>query len=205
MHFCNSFFSLLSSISHLLIYSTVDEYLDFPNSFWLLQIRLQWIFTYIKNKNKNGVRCYSCWCSGAKSCLMLCDLMDCNTLGSSVFHYLVMLFSGQVMSDSLWPHGLQQNRLPWPSLSLGVCSNSYPLSWWCHPTISSSVTPFSSCPQSFPASGSFPMSWLFSSGGQSIGASALASVLPMDIRSCLSLGLNGLISLLSKELWRIFS
>ena len=98
------------------------------------------------------------------------------------------------MSDSLWPYGLQQNRLPWPSLSPGVCSNSYPLSWWCHPTISSSVTPFSSCPQSFPASGSFPMSRLFASGGQSIGASASSSVLPMDIQGCFSLGLTGLIS-----------
>ena len=142
----------------------------------------------------------------AKSCLLLCDLMDCSTLGSSVLHYLLMLlFSGQVMSDSLWPHGLQPNRLPWPSLSPGVCSNSYPLRWRSHPTISSSVTLFSSCLQSFPASASFPMSWLFASGGQNIGASASASVLPMDIQGCFSLGLTGLISLLSKELWRVFS
>ena len=80
-----------------------------------------------------------------------------------------------------------------------------PLSWWCHPTISSSVVPFSSCPQSFSASGSFPVSWLFTSGGQSIGASASASVLPMDIQGWVPLGLTGLISLLSKRLSRIFS
>ena len=79
------------------------------------------------------------------------------------------------LSDFLWPHGLQNTRLPCPSLSPRVCSNSYLLSWWCHPTISSSVTPFSSCPQSSPASGSFSMSQLF---GQTIGASASASVLP---------------------------
>ena len=80
-----------------------------------------------------------------------------------------------------------------------------PWSWWCHPTISSSVVPFSSCPQSFSASGSFPVSWLFTSGGQSIGASASASVLPMDIQGWVPLGLTGLISLLSKRLSRIFS
>ena len=109
------------------------------------------------------------------------------------------------MSDSLWPQGLQYARLPCPSLSPGVCSNSCALSQWCHPTISSSVTPFCSCRQSFPASGSFPMSWLFAWGGQSIGASASKLVLPMNIQDWLPLGLTGLISLLSKELSRIFS
>ena len=84
------------------------------------------------------------------------------------------------MSDSLWPHRLQQARLPSRSLSPGVCLNSCPLSWLCHPTISSSSASFSSGPQSFPASGSFPVSLLFASGDQSIGASALASVLPMN-------------------------
>ena len=97
------------------------------------------------------------------------------------------------MSDSLWPHGLQHARLPCPSPTPRACSNSCPLSQWCHPTISSSVVPFSSCLQSFPASGSFPMSQLFSSGGQSIGASA-ASVLPMNIQAWFPLELNGLIS-----------
>ena len=94
----------------------------------------------------------------------------------------MLLFSHSVMSNSLWPHGLQHARLPCPSLSLRLCSNSCSLSHWCHTTISSSVTLFSSCPQSFPASGSFPMSSLFASGGQSIGASALASVLSMNIK-----------------------
>ena len=89
-----------------------------------------------------------------------------------------------------------------PSGSPGVCSNSCPLSQWCHPTISSSVVPFSSCPQSFPASGSFPVSQTFASGGQSIGASA--SVLPMNSQGWFPLGLTGLISLLSKGLSRVF-
>ena len=93
------------------------------------------------------------------------------------------------MSSSLWPRGLWHTRLPCPSLSLKVCRNSCPLSQWCHPTISSSVIPFS-CLQSFPASGSFPMSQLFASGGQSIGASASASVLPMNIQGWFPLGLT---------------
>ena len=109
-----------------------------------------------------------------------------------------------VVSDSLEPQGLQDARLPCPSLSPGVCSNSYPLSWWCHPTISSSVAPFS-CLQFFPESGSFPMSQLFTSGGQRTRASASASVLPMNIQGWFPLGLTGWISLLSKELSRVFS
>ena len=90
-------------------------------------------------------------------------------------------FSCSVVSDSLRPHGLQHARLPFPSPTPGVYSDSCPLSWWRHPTISSSVIPFSSCPQSFPASGSFPVSQFFALGGQSIGVSASASVLPMNI------------------------
>ena len=109
------------------------------------------------------------------------------------------------MSHSLWPHGLQHTRLPCPALSPTVCSNSCPLSQWRHPTISFSVTPFSSCPQSFPASGSFPGSWQFISRSQSIGASASASVLPMNIQGWFPLGLNGWISLLRKGLSREFS
>ena len=80
--------------------------------------------------------------------------------------YFLFLFIGSVVSDSLQPHGLQHARLPCPSLPPRVCSNSCPLSQWCHPTISSSVSPFFSCPQSFPASGSFPLNWFFTSGGQ---------------------------------------
>ena len=93
------------------------------------------------------------------------------------------------MSDSLWLNELNHSRLPCPLLSLGVCSNSCPLSQWCNPTISSSVVPFSSCSQSFPASGSCPMSWFFISRGHSIGASASMSVLPMNVQGWLPLGL----------------
>jgi len=109
------------------------------------------------------------------------------------------------VSDSLWPHGLQQARLPYLLLSPRVSSNACPLSQWCRPTISSSVVPFSSCLQSFPASGSFPMSRLFTSGGQSIGASASALVLSMNIQDWFPLGLTSLISLQSKGLPRVFS
>ena len=108
------------------------------------------------------------------------------------------------MFDSLQPHGLQHARLPCPSLSPGVCSNSYLLSQWCYPVISSSVTPLS-CPQSFSASGSFPVSQLFTSGGQNIGASASSSVLPTNIQDWFPLGLIGWISLQSKGLSRVFS
>ena len=107
------------------------------------------------------------------------------------------------MSDSLWPHELQHARHSCPSLFPAVCSNSCPLSQWCNLTISSSASPFSFCPQSFTASGSFPVSWLFASGGQSIGASA--SVFPMNIQDWFPLGLTGLISLLFKGLPRVFS
>ena len=104
------------------------------------------------------------------------------------------------MSNSLQPHGLQHTMHPCPSPSLGVCSNACPLSWWCHPPTSSSATTFSSCPQSFPASGSFPVSQLFTSGGQRIEASA--SVPAMSIQGWFPLGLTGLTSLLSKGLSR---
>ena len=107
------------------------------------------------------------------------------------------------MSDSLQPYGRQHTRLPCPSQSPRVCTNPCPLSQWCHPTISSSVTPFSSCPQSFPQPGSFPMSQLFTSGDCSIGASA--TVLPKNIQGWFPLGLTGLISLQPKGLSRVFS
>ena len=111
-----------------------------------------------------------------QSCLTLCDPLDCSTA-----------------------------RLPFPSPTPGACSNSCPPSQWCHPTISSSVVPFSSCLQSFPASGSFQMSQFFASGGQSIGVSASASVLPMNIQDWFPLGWTGWISLQSKGLSRVFS
>ena len=106
---------------------------------------------------------------------------------------------------SLQPQELLHAKLPFPPLSPRVCSNSCPLSQWCYPTISSSVVPFSSCPQSFPASGSFPMSQFLPSGGQCIGTLASASVLPMNIQGWFSLGWTGLISLQSKGLSRVFS
>ena len=118
----------------------------------------------------------------------------------------LLLFSRQDVADSLWPHGLQYTRLPCPSVSLGVCSNSWPLSQWCYVTISSSTAmPFSFCLQSFPASESFPVSRLFASGGQSIGVSASASVLPMNIQDWFPLQLTGLISLQSKGVSGVFS
>ena len=113
---------------------------------------------------------YKCCCSVAQSCPTVCDPMDCSTQG-----------------------------FPCPSSTPRVYSDSYPLNQWCHPTISSSVVPFSSCLQSFPESGSFPMSQLFTSGGQSIGASA--SVLPMNIQDWFPVGLTGLIFLQSEGIW----
>ena len=127
--------------------------------------------------------------------------------------YLSMLLVVIVQSLShVWllaPHGLQHTRLPCASLSPGICSDSCPLSCWCHPNILSSVDPLLSCPQSFQASGSFPMTQFFTSGGQSIGASASASVLPMNIQGwipwwMISPGWTGWISLLSKGLSRVF-
>ena len=114
---------------------------------------------------------------------------------------LYLLFSHEILSNSLWPHGLQHTRFPCPSLSPWVCSNPRTLSQWCLPIISSSVVAFSSCPQSFPTSRSFPTSWLFISGGQSIRT----SVLPINIQNSFNLGLTGLISLQSKGLSRVFS
>ena len=108
------------------------------------------------------------------------------------------------MSDSLWPHEPQHARPPCPSPTPGVYSNSCPLSWWCHPTISSSVVPFSHL-QSFPAPGSFQMRQFFASGGQSIRVSASASVVPMNIQNWFPLGWTGWIFLQSKGLSRIFS
>ena len=114
-------------------------------------------------------------------------------------------FSHSVVSNSLWPHGLQHPRPPCPSSTPGVYSNSCPSSRWCHPTILSSVIPFSSHLQSFPASGSFQMSQFFASGGQNIGVSALASVLLTNIQDWFPIGWTGWISLQSKGLSRVFS
>ena len=118
---------------------------------------------------------------------------------------LSVQFSHSVMSDSLWPHELQHARPPCPSPTPGVHSNSCPSRRWCHPAISSSVIPFSSCPQSLPASESFPMSPLFAWCGQSTGVSALASVLPMNTQDWSPLERTVWISLKSKGLSRVFS
>ena len=116
---------------------------------------------------------------------------------NGIFRYQ---FSCSVTSDSWWPHGLQHPRLSCPSPASGACSNPCPSSRWCHPTISSSVIPFS-CLQSFPASESFPMSQFFSSGGRSIGVSASPSVLPMNIRDWFSLGWTGWMAWLTQWTW----
>ena len=122
-------------------------------------------------------------------------------------HYWIssVQFSHSVMSDSLWPHELQQTGPPCPSPTPRVHPHPCPLSRWCHPTISSSVIPFSSCPQSFQESGSFQMSQLFTSSGQSIGVSASTSFLPVNTQDWSPLGWTGWISLQSKGLWRVFS
>ena len=137
------------------------------------------------------------WCQA--QCWCMCLRHNYSVINSSV------QFSPSVVSDSLWPHGLQHARPPCPSPTPRVYSNSCTLKQWCHPSISSSVGPVSSCLQSFPASGSFQMSQLFSSGGQSIGVSVSTSVLPMNIQYWFPLGGTGWISLQSKGLSRVFS
>ena len=160
------------------------------------------------------------WAQGASFLLpTLNSFMGCWRSAAAAAHDLILAevdgkypcqvpicccYCSVVISDFLWPHEMQHARLPSSSLSPGVCSNSYPLSQWSHLTISYSVAPFS-CPRSFPGSGSFPMSQLFSSGDQSIEASASASVPPGNIRGWFPLGLTGLISLLSNRFSRVFS
>ena len=129
--------------------------------------------------------------------------LDAAPLLTLILSLFLVQFSRSVMSNSLWPHGLQHARPPCPSPTPGDCSNSCPLSWWCHSTILASIIPFSSRLQSLPASGSFPISQFFTSGGQSTGVSGSASVLPM--KDWFPLGLTGLISLQSKGLLRAFS
>ena len=142
------------------------------------------------------------WPQGAVLTLLYtCDLGKLLSLSKAVS----VQFIRSVVSDSLWPHGLQHGRLPCPSPTPRVYSNSCLLSWWCHPTISTFVVPFSSRLQSFPASGSFPVSQFFALGGQSIGVSASTSVLTMNIQDWFHLGWNSWISLQSKGLSRVFS
>ena len=132
---------------------------------------------------------------------------DCILLEIDIFSVtcISVQISHSVVSDSLWPHASQHARPPCPSPTPRVHSNSHPLSQWCHPAISSSVVPFSSCPQSLPASESFPMSQLFAWGGQRIGVTASASVLPKNTQDWSALGWTSCISLQSKGLSRVFS
>ena len=139
---------------------------------------------------------YTTW---ALVCLIFFWRMKLVSACNGVRTLSLVQFSHSVVSNSLRLHGLQHARLPCPSPTPGACSNSCPLSRWCHPTTSSSVVPFFFCLQSFPASGSFPMGQLFASGGQSTGVSASASVLPVNIQDQFPLGLSDLISLQSKN------
>ena len=147
----------------------------------------------------------------AKACLTLGDPTGCGPPGSNVHGISYAGILGnlpvQVTHSScptLWPHELQHTRPPCPSPTPGVYPNSCPLSWWCHPAISSSVVPFSSCLWSFLASGSFQMSQLFASGGQSIGVSASTSALPMNTQDWSPVGWTGWVSLQSQGLSRVF-
>ena len=139
----------------------------------------------------------------SKIILVLMGRVDLTSLKQGARIQFSLVYS--VVSDSLQPHGLQHARPPCPSPTPGIYSNSCLLSWWCHPIISSFVVPFPSCLQSFPATGSIQMSQFFASGGLSIGVSASASVLPMNIQNWFPLGLIGLISLQSKGFSRVFS
>ena len=154
------------------------------------------------------------WCPTEETLLVYCRAGLCRLESSHLFSSPVeanswvfssVQFSHSVVSDSLQPHESQHSRPPCPSTTPGIYSSSCPSSWWCHPAISSSVIPFSSCPQSLPASGSFPMSQLFASGGQSIGVSASTSVLPVNTQHWSPLGWTGWIFLQSRGLSRVFS
>ena len=131
--------------------------------------------------------------------------MCSNDNQQKVFQFSSVQFSRSVVSDSLWPHESQHSRPPYPSSTPGVHSNSCPSSQWCHPAISSSVVPFSSCPQSLPASESFPLNQLFALGGQSTGVSALASFFPKKSQGWSPSEWTGWISLQSKGLSRVLS
>ena len=142
----------------------------------------------------------------SQQCPTVCGILVPNQrLNPTPQQWKLLLFSYWVVSNSLWPHELKHASASCPSLSLGVCSNSCSFSKWWHPTISSSVIPFSSCLHSFPPSGSFPISQLFALGGQSIWSSASAPVLPMNIQDWFPLGLTVLIFLQSKGLSGVFS
>ena len=157
-----------------------------------------WKISYVAYETQQHTYVHTKSCSGMVTVVLLIKARGWKQPSS-------VQFSHSVASDSSRPHGPQHTRPPCLSPTPQIYSNSSPLSWWCHPNISSSVVPFSSCPQSFLASGSFQMSQLFPSGGQSIGVSASTSVLPINTQDCSPLGWTSWISLLSKGLSRVFS
>ena len=163
--------------------------------YWIRLLRVPWT---ARRSTKSRTRLSNWTCMGENKLITQRLLLSNVTMQS-------VQFSHSVVSDSLRPHESQHSRPPCPSATPGVHSDSRPSSQWCHPAISSSVVPFSSCPQSFPTSGSFQMSQLFPSGGQSIGVSASASVLPMNTQDWSPLGWTGWTSLKSKVLSRVFS
>ena len=193
----------IHSINSVYMSIPIFQFLPPPPSPLGIHIFLFYICLYFCFANK-----FICIIFLDSTSTLLNDLFSPSDLLHS--HYMTVSRSIQfssvrsVISDSLWPHGLQYARLPCPSPTPGACSDSHPLSRWSHPTISSSVIPFSSCLQSFPASGSFPVSQFFASGSQSIGASASASVLLVNIQDWFPLGL-GWISLQCKGLSKVFS
>ena len=175
---------------------------------WKKSIRKSYIVCTSKKKKKRNFQAFGgkddqeAWAPEDRDFLEQCKYSVWNN--DNGYMFLSVQFSLSVISNSLQPHWLQHVRLLCPSSTPRACSNSCPLSQWCHPTISSSVTPFSSCLKSFPASGSFPMSKFFTSVDQSIGVSASTSVLPMNIQDWFPLGWTGWISLLPKGLSRVF-
>ena len=183
--------------------SGLSQYTVFECPVSCIELRLVIYFTY----GNIMFQCYSLKSSHShllsqspKVCSLYLCLFCC-----LAYQFSSVQFSCSVVSDSLWPHELQHAGPPCPSPTPGVHPNPFPWSPWHHPTISSSVVPFSSCPQSFPASGSYQMSQLFTSGGQRIGVSASISVLPMNTQDWSLLGCTGWISLKSKGLSRVFS
>ena len=177
---------------------------------WLAPRRVSYILKLVSNQWATAIRAVCVWwevgCLGRRRERWASSEYSLRVNQfKNMYVCVLLLFSHSVVSSSLWPHGLQHPRPPCPSPLPGACSNSCPSSQWCHRTISSSNVTFSSCLQSFPAPGSFPMSQFFASGGQSIGTPASASVLPINIQDWFPLGLTSFISLQSKGPSRVFS
>ena len=198
--------SLLVFLGHASLTFTVGS--SFCLRLFLLCIFLGKTFLYL---SKFWFLCHlyklKLWLSNYATPYSVCIFLVSWDLSLCHIYFIIssVQFSHSAVSNSLRPHKLQHARPPCPSPTLGVHPNPCPLSQWCHPTILSSIVPFSSCPQSFPAPGSFQMSQLFTSGGQSIEVSASATVLPINNQDWSPLGWTGWISLQSKELSRVFS